>query len=214
MTAYEAISAQLQRGRAKKVQELVQMALDAGANPQDILNQGLLEGMSVIGEKFKNHEIFVPEVLVAARAMNAGVAVLKPHLMEEGAQSKGVAVIGTVKGDLHDIGKNLVRMMMEGKGLTVYDLGTDVSAEQYLEAAREHHANLICCSALLTTTMGEMKRVVELVNADEQMRAQVKIMIGGAPVTQEYCDEIGADYYTPDAATAAEVACKICSGEL
>ena len=165
--------------------------------------------MNVIGEKFKNNQVFVPEVLIAARAMNAGIGLLRPLLVSSGVQSKGTAVIGTVKGDQHDIGKNLVKMMMEGKGLQVIDLGVDVSAEKFYESAVEHHAQLVCCSALLTTTMGEMKRVVHLFQ-EKGMRDQVKIMIGGAPVTQNYCDTIGADCYTPDAASAAEAALGFC----
>lgn len=166
--------------------------------------------MSIVGEKFKNNEVFVPEVLVAARAMNAGIEILKPHLVSEGVESKGTAVIGTVKGDLHDIGKNLVKMMLEGKGLEVFDLGVDVDADTFVNAAKEHNAQIICCSALLTTTMGEMKNVVEKV-AEAGMQDKVKIMIGGAPITQSYCDSIGADYYTSDAASAADVALEICT---
>ena len=161
--------------------------------------------MSIVGDKFKANEIFVPEVLIAARAMNTGIELLRPHLVSEGVESKGVAVIGTVKGDLHDIGKNLVRMMIEGRGITVYDLGVDVSAEQFYEAAVKYNADLVCCSALLTTTMMEMKAVVNLFEEKGQ-RETVRIMIGGAPITQEFCDDIGADCYTPDAASAAEAA--------
>ncbi len=199
------ISTFLQQGRAPKVKELVQQALDEGVAPEIILEEGLLSGMGIIGEKFKNNEVFVPEVLVAARAMNAGVLVLKPHLMAAGVESKGVAVIGTVKGDMHDIGKNLVKMMLEGKGIQVIDLGVDVSAEKFLDAAIENQADIICCSALLTTTMGEMKNVVDMAK-ERGVRDQVKIMIGGAPVTQSFCDSIGADCYTSDAASASEAA--------
>ena len=209
MSVLEDISALLQRGRAPKVKEAVQQALDEGISAQEILEKGLLDGMGIIGEKFKKNEVFVPEVLVAARAMNAGVELLKPYLVEAGVESKGVAVIGTVKGDLHDIGKNLVKMMLEGKGLTVIDLGVDVSAEQFVNAAVENNAQLICCSARLTTTMGEMKNVVELAT-EKGIRDKVKIMIGGAPVTQSFCDSIGADCYTPDAASAADAALNYC----
>ena len=208
MSILEEMSTLLQQGRAPKVKELVNHALEQGLSPKDILEQGLLSGMTVIGEKFKNNEVFVPEVLIAARAMNAGVEILKPHLMEEGVENKRTAVLGTVKGDLHDIGKNLVKMMFEGKGLEVIDLGVDVSAEQFVSAAIEHNAQIIACSALLTTTMGEMKNVVEKAKADG-IREKVKIMVGGAPITQNYCDSIGADYYTPDAATASDVALEI-----
>ncbi len=204
------ISQQLQMGKAKIVKELVQAALDEHVSPKVILEEGLLHGMSVIGEKFKNNEVFVPEVLVAARAMNMGTALLKPYLAEEGVKARGTAVIGTVQGDLHDIGKNLVKLMLEGKGLEVVDLGVDVSAEQFVDAAIEHNAKIICCSALLTTTMGQMQSVVETAKA-KNVRDKVKIMVGGAPVTQSFCDSIGADCYTADAASAADAALAFCS---
>ena len=199
----------MQQGRAKNVVTLVQEALDEGIEANVILNDALLAGMAIIGDKFKQEEIFVPEVLVAARAMNKGVEVLKPYLQDSSNISKGTAVLGTVKGDLHDIGKNLVRIMMEGKGIDVIDLGTDISAETFIDEAKKNHADIICCSALLTTTMPEMKRVVDLVKAEN---LDVKVMIGGAPVNQEFCDEIGADYYTDDAASAADVAAFILEG--
>lgn len=199
----------MQQGRAKNVVTLVQEALDEGIAANVILNDALLSGMAVIGDKFKREEIFVPEVLVAARAMNKGVEVLKPYLQDSNNISKGIAVLGTVKGDLHDIGKNLVRIMMEGKGIDVIDLGTDISAEIFIDEAKKNHADIICCSALLTTTMPEMKRVVDLVKTEN---LDVKVMIGGAPVNQEFCDEIGADYYTDDAASAADVAVSILEG--
>ena len=210
MAILEEISSFLQQGRSPKVKELVQQALDEKIPAQDILEKGLLDGMSVVGEKFKNNEVFVPEVLVAARAMNAGVAILKPYLVESGVESKGTAVIGTVKGDLHDIGKNLVKMMLEGKGINVVDLGVDVSAEQFVQAAIDNKANIICCSSLLTTTMHEMKNVVEEAKR-RGIRDQVKIMVGGAPVTQSFCEAIGADCYTKDAASAAEAALHFCA---
>lgn len=199
----------MQQGRAKNVVTLVQEALDEGIESNVILNDALLAEMAIIGDKFKQEEIFVPEVLVAARAMNKGVEVLKPYLQDSSNISKGTAVLGTVKGDLHDIGKNLVRIMMEGKGIDVIDLGTDISAETFIDEAKKNHADIICCSALLTTTMPEMKRVVDLVKAEN---LDVKVMIGGAPVNQEFCDEIGADYYTDDAASAADVAASILEG--
>ena len=201
------ISTLLQQGRAPKVKEKVQEALDQGISAKDILAEGLLSGMSVIGEKFKNNEVYVPEVLIAARAMNAGVALLKPYLVDAGVEAKGTVVIGTVKGDLHDIGKNLVKMMMEGKGLNVVDLGVDVSAEQFVSAAKENNADIIACSALLTTTMTEMKNVVDAVKAES---LDVKVMVGGAPVTQNFCDSIGANSYTADAASAADAALALC----
>ena len=210
MAILEEISSFLQKGRAPKVKELVQQALDEGVPPQEILEKGLLDGMSIVGEKFKNNEVFVPEVLVAARAMNAGVAILKPYLVEAGVESKGTAVIGTVKGDLHDIGKNLVKMMLEGKGLEVIDLGTDVAPETFVQTAKEQNCQIICCSALLTTTMGVMGDVVKAAE-NAGIRDQVKIMVGGAPITQSFCDEIGADVYTSDAASAADAAIELCA---
>ena len=209
MSILNEISENLQKGKAKLVKELVQQAIDEGLNPSEILDQGLLAGMNVIGEKFKNNEVFVPEVLVAARAMNMGAQILKPLLAEAGAQASGKVCIGTVQGDLHDIGKNLVKMMMEGKGLEVVDLGTDVSPEAFVQTAIEQDCRIICCSALLTTTMGVMAKVVE--EAEKAgIRDKVKIMIGGAPVTEDFCREIGADAYTPDAASAAEKALAFC----
>ena len=202
------ISEALQKGRAKQIKVLVPQALEEGIPAKQILEEGLLAGMSVVGEKFKNNEVFVPEVLVAARAMNVGAELLKPELAEAGVSAKGKVCIGTVKGDLHDIGKNLVRMMMEGKGLEVIDLGVDVAPEAFVQAAMEHNANLIGCSALLTTTMPVMGEVVKAAEA-AGIRDKVKIMIGGAPVSQEFCDSIGADAYTPDAATAAIRACEL-----
>ncbi|HBR33270.1 MAG TPA: cobalamin-binding protein [Firmicutes bacterium] len=199
------ISGKLQIGKAEEVKNLVQEALDAGFKPIEVLEDGLLSGMNIIGEKFKNNEVYVPEVLIAARAMNFGMETLKPYLVEADVKEKGTAVLGTVKGDLHDIGKNMVRMMMEGKGIKVIDLGVDVPAEKFVAAANEHKADLICCSALLTTTMMEMKNVVAAVEK-EGLRARVKIMVGGAPVTQSFCDRIGADLYAGDATSAAEVA--------
>ena len=205
MELLELISERLQAGKAKEVKQLVQQAINEGIAAQDILEQGLLSGMSVIGEKFKKNEVFVPEVLVAARAMNRGAELLKPLLMQEGVQNVGRVCIGTVQGDLHDIGKNLVKMMMEGKGLEVIDLGTDVSAETFVKTAIEQNCQVICCSALLTTTMPVMGEVVKAAEA-AGIRDKVKIMVGGAPVDQRFCDHIGADAYTRDAASAADAA--------
>ena len=204
------ISLKLQAGKARDVKALVQQAIDEGIPAHEILEKGLVAGMNVIGEMFKNNEVFVPEVLVAARAMNMGASLLKPLLAAEGVKATGKVCIGTVKGDLHDIGKNLVKMMLEGKGLEVIDLGTDVAPETFINTARDEHCQLICCSALLTTTMGAMADVVEAAK-DAGIRDQVKIMVGGAPVTEAFCKQIGADAYTPDAATAAEVAVQLCS---
>ena len=210
MTDLNEISRALQAGKAKQVKLLVQQAIDEGLDAQSILEQGLLSGMAVIGEKFKNNEVFVPEVLVAARAMNQGAALLKPILAASGTKAAGRACIGTVRGDLHDIGKNLVRMMLESKGLEVIDLGTDVAPETFVRTAIDSDCQIICCSALLTTTMPAMREVVEATE-NAGIRERVKIMIGGAPVTQAYCDEIGADGYTPDAASAADLAASYCA---
>lgn len=198
----------LEAGKKKLVVQYVQQALEEGISAAEILTNGLLPGMDRIGVKFRANEIFVPEVLVAARAMNAGAALLKPLLAEEGSVSKGKMVLGTVNGDLHDIGKNLVKMMVEGKGLEVIDLGVNVTPEQFVQAAVDNDADIIACSALLTTTMPVMSEVVKAAEA-AGIRDRVKIMIGGAPITQEYCDSIGADYYTDDAASAAMCAAEI-----
>ena len=213
MQILEEISIYLQRGRAPKVKELVMQAIEEGVSAETILEEALLSSIGVVGEKFKRNEVFVPEVLVAARAMNAGVEVLRPYLVAEGVKNKGVAVIGTVKGDLHDIGKNIVKLMLEGKGIEVHDLGVDVTADTFVEKAIEFNADLICCSALLTTTMAEMKNVILKLDKDG-LRDKIKVMIGGAPITDEFCQSIGADYYTADAASAADVALKICKKEI
>lgn len=210
MADMEEISAFLQKGRAKEVKELVQQALDQGVPARTILEEGLMAGMTIIGGKFKRNEVYVPEVLVAARAMNAGTAILKPYLATAGVKATGKVVLGTVKGDLHDIGKNLVRMMMEGRGLEVIDLGVDVSAEKFVAAVQEHHPQILALSALLTTTMGEMKTIIEALTS-AGLRDQVKIMIGGAPITESFRDTIGADAYTSDAAAAGDRAIQLVS---
>jgi corrinoid protein of di/trimethylamine methyltransferase len=209
MAILDEISEQLQEGKAKVVKQLVAQAVEEGYSAKQILEEGLLYGMGIIGGKFKNNEVFVPEVLVAARAMNMGVEVLKPLLAEAGVQATGRIILGTVQGDLHDIGKNLVRLMMEGKGLEVIDLGTDVPPEMFIQAAIEHNSQIICCSALLTTTMGAIKDVITAMKA-AGIRDSVKIMIGGAPITQAFCDQIGADCYMPDATSAALAAVELC----
>ena len=205
----EEISTALQQGRVPVVKERIQAAVAEGLGAQAILQDGLLAGMGVIGEKFKANKVYIPEVMLAARAMNAGMELLKPLLSDGQAQSRGTVVLGTVKGDRHDVGKNLVKMMLEGKGLKVIDLGVDVPAAKYLASAEQHQADIIACSALLTTTMGEMRNVVNLLR-ESPMAGKVRVMIGGAPVSQRFCDEIGADSYTPDAATCAEVALGFC----
>lgn len=205
MTIIEEICEYLQKGRAKNVKALVQQALDEGLDAKTILDEGLLSGMMTIGGKFKRNEVFVPEVLVAARAMNAGMAILEPKLVEIGNEPVGKAVIGTVKGDLHDIGKNLVAMMLKGAGFEVCDLGVDVEPEVYIEKAEEIGADIIGMSALLTTTMPNMKDLIDLLQ-EKGLRDKYIVMIGGAPVNETFAQEIGADYYTPDAASAAETA--------
>ncbi|MBQ8884750.1 MAG: corrinoid protein [Clostridia bacterium] len=205
MTRFEEVSALLQRGKAKDLVALVSQSLEEGVSAKDLLTEGLIVGMGVVGEKFKNNEVFVPEVLIAARAMNAVLAVLKPALAQAGVEPVGTAVICTVKGDLHDIGKNLVKMMIEGTGLRVVDLGVDCSKEKIVEAVKENGADIVCLSSLLTTTMMYQKEVIDALK-EAGLRDKVKVMVGGAPVTQEFADEIGADAYTPDAATCAEKA--------
>ncbi|MBQ8497888.1 MAG: corrinoid protein [Clostridia bacterium] len=204
-TILQEISEKIQKGKTKDIKALVPKALEEGIPASDILSDGLLAGMNTVGVKFKNNEVFVPEVLIAARAMKAGTEILKPHLVSADTSAKGKVILGTVRGDFHDIGKNLVKMMMEGHGLEVIDLGVDVSPEAFVAAAKEHNADIIACSALLTTTMEEMRNVVTLCET-EGIRDHVKIMIGGAPITDAYRAEIGADAYTSDAASAAEKA--------
>ena len=202
------ISLFIQKGNDKEVCELIDKALNEGVSAEVILNDGLLMGLNVIGEKFKKNEVYVPDVLIAARAMNMGTQILKPLLVDEGMESVGKVCIGTVQGDLHDIGKNLVKMMLEGKGLEVIDLGTDVSPEAFVQAAIDNNCQIICCSALLTTTMDVMADVVKAAEA-AGIRDKVKIMVGGAPITDEFCQRIGADKYTSDAASAAEAAVEL-----
>ena len=209
MSILNEISTNVQIGKSKAVKELVQQAVDQGLPAADILNEGLLAAMSIVGEKFKNNEIYVPEVLVSARAMNMGTQILKPYLASSGVTANGKVCIGTVQGDLHDIGKNLVKMMMEGKGLEVIDLGTDVAPETFVKTAIDENCQVICCSALLTTTMSVMEDVVKAAEA-AGIRDKVKIMIGGAPVSEEFRAKINADCYTPDAASAADAAAKFC----
>ena len=205
MSKIEEIASAVERGKSKLVPGLVEEAIAEGIEPIEILNKGMIDAMSVVGEKFKNNEIFVPEMLVAARAMKKGVEVLKPHLGGDVDVSIGKAVIGTVQGDLHDIGKNLVCLMVESAGFEVLDLGVDVPAERFVEAASDPAVKIVGVSALLTTTMPSMKQTVEALNACPA-RGNFKVMVGGAPITQEFADEIGADAYTADAATAASVA--------
>ncbi len=205
MNRFDEISALLQKGRPRELSALVQEELADGTAANDILTKALIPGMSAVGERFKKNEIFVSEVLITARAMNAALNILKPVLAQAGVESIGKAVICTVKGDLHDIGKNLVKMMIEGTGISVIDLGIDCPPERVVEAVKEYKPDIVCLSALLTTTMVNQKATIDALK-EAGLRDQVKVMVGGAPVTQAFADEIGADAYTPDAATAAEVA--------
>ena len=205
MSDFSELTEALIKGDEAKVVELTRKAMDAGSPPGDILKKGLIVGMDVVGEKMENEEMFIPEVLMSAKAMSAAVEMLKPHLSAEDAASKGVVVIGTVKGDLHDIGKNLVAMMLESAGLEVYNIGVDIAPDQFVNAVQEKKANLLCLSALLTTTMPMMKSTVEAL-VEGGVRDSVKVLVGGAPVTQGFADDIGADGYAPDAGSAAKLA--------
>ncbi len=200
----------VEKGKRNDAKALTQTLLDEGMKPLDIVEQGLVPGMSAIGEKFKNNEVFVPEMLIAARAMKECMTLLEPLLSAAGIKPKFTAVIGTVQGDLHDIGKNLVAMMLKGANFGIVDIGTNVPPEKFVAAAREHSAQLVCLSALLTTTMPAMRDAVAAVRAAGL--DGVKILIGGAPVTQEFCDEIGADGYSPDAASAVDKAIAVLEG--
>ena len=207
MADFQAMADALIKGQAPTVKELVQHAVDEGVSAGDILQNGLISGMSVIGERFKKNEVYVPEVLIAARAMHAGMDVIKPLLSESGVEPKGIFAIGTVKGDLHDIGKNLVMMMMEGAGYEIVDLGVDVTPEKFVEAAKDG-AHLIGMSALLTTTMPAMKTTIDALTA-AGVRDSVKIMVGGAPLNQHLADEWGAHGYGENAMEAARVALRL-----
>ena len=199
------LAKELFAGNAKGVAELTNKALAEGLKPSEILNNGLIKGMNEVGVKFKANEIYVPEVLIAARAMKASMAILKPKLVESGVEPVAKMIIGTVKGDLHDIGKNLVAMMMEGAGFEIIDLGIDVPADKFIQAIKDHKPQIVGMSALLTTTMVQIRENVKAFN-DAGVRKDVKVMIGGAPVTQKFTDEVGADGYSPDAASAVDKA--------
>ncbi len=208
MVDVKEISEALQKGEADKVGELVSSSLAEGLSPKEILDNGLIAGMNVIGIRFKKNEIYVPEVLLAARAMYAGMDILKPILVKTGVKNIGKVIIGTIEGDLHDIGKNLVKMMLEGAGFEVIDLGVNVSAEKFVSAVKEHNPDILGMSALLTTTMLNMAEVIKALQS-VNLRDKVKIMIGGAPITKEYAKQIGADECSPDAASAVEDAKKL-----
>ena len=205
MADFQELADSVYAGKKDKVEEIVKQALDEGHTANEILEQGLIQGMNRVGVDFKSNKIYVPEVLIAARAMKSGMAILRPKIVEEKIEPKGRVAIGTVKGDLHDIGKNLVGMMLEGAGYEVIDLGVDVAPEKFIQANKEQDADLIGMSSLLTTTMLSMRDTIQ---AFEQagIREGMKVMVGGAPVTQKWCDEIGADGYAPDAASAVELA--------
>lgn len=199
----KALAQAILEGKRNEAVDLTQKLVNAGVTPKQILDEGLIAGMSVAGEKFKNGEYFVPEILVAARAMKAAMEILRPLLVATDVQPIGTMVIGTVRGDLHDIGKNLVAMMVEGAGFKVVDLGVDVTADKFIAAAKEHNAQIVGMSALLTTTMTYIPEVIKAFDA-EGLRPKIKLIVGGAPVTQEWANQIGADAYAPDAATAVD----------
>lgn len=199
------IASAVENGKAKEVKVLVPQAIEEGCTAQEILDDGLLSGMGVIGDRFTRNEAFVPEVLVSARAMNKGVELIKPLLAAEGSVSLGKACIGTVEGDLHDIGKNIVKLMLESRNIEVTDLGTDVPAERFVEAVKNEGCEIVCCSALLTTTMPMMADVVNALK-EAKLRESVKVFVGGAPVNSDFCRQIGADVYTEDGAAAAKEA--------
>jgi len=205
MADLEALGEAVINGDRDEAARLAQEAVDEGVDPESIVNDGLIVGMNEVGRRFKANEFYVPEVLIAARAMHAGMDIVKPLLAESGVEPQGRVLIGTAQGDLHDIGKNLVAMMLEGGGYEVIDIGVDVSADQFVEAINEHSPDAVAISALLTTTMPSMKDTIDALDV-AGIRDQIKVMIGGAPVTQDYANEIGADGYAPDAASAVDLA--------
>ena len=208
MSVYDELSELIQKGKVKETGPAVQAALDSGVDAQSILDQGLLVGMAILGEKFKNGEVFVPEVMIAAKALNEGTAILKPILVANDVKPVGKVVILTVEGDLHDIGKNLVKLMMEGVGFESLDLGADVSAEKVINAVKDFQPDIVAMSAMLTTTMAQHKVTIDALEA-AGLRDKVKIMVGGTPMTEKFAKEIGADAYTIDAASAADAAVKL-----
>ncbi|HID57270.1 TPA: cobalamin-binding protein [Candidatus Poribacteria bacterium] len=205
MADLNALAEAIINGKKEDAEQITKQALDEGLSPAEVLNEGLIKGMSVVGEKFKNNEFYVPEVLIAARAMKSAMEILRPLLTESGVEPVGKVAIGTVKGDLHDIGKNLVAMMLEGGGFQVIDLGIDVGPEKFIQVVADHEVDIVAMSALLTTTMPSMKVTIDALK-EAGLRDKVKILIGGAPVTQAYADEIGADGYARDAASAVDKA--------
>jgi 5-methyltetrahydrofolate--homocysteine methyltransferase len=205
MAKYQDLADAIIVGDNVKSKDITQSLVDSGVSAVDVLNEGLVPGMDVVGTKFKANEMYIPEVLIAARAMHAAMDIIKPMLAESGAEMKGTIVIGTVQGDLHDIGKNLVGMMLEGGGFSVVDVGVDVTADKFVEEVKNSKAKIVGLSALLTTTMPVMKDVVSALNADSATSG-VKVIVGGAPLTQEYADSIGAAGYAPDASSAVDLA--------
>lgn len=202
------ISLFIQQGSAKNVRELIQKALDEGISAKDIMEKGLLDGMSILGDKFRKNEVYVPEVLISSRAMNIGIEMLKPHLKGSGESFREKVIIGTVKGDLHDIGKNIVKIMLESKGFDVVDLGVDVKVDEFIDTAIEQNIKIVCASALLTTTMVAIRDIISY--AEERgVRDRIKLIIGGAPITQKFCDMVGADAYGTDAETTAKLAVEL-----
>jgi 5-methyltetrahydrofolate--homocysteine methyltransferase len=208
MADYEALAGAIIECNAAKAAELTQKLVDEGVKPSEIINMGLIGGMNVVGDRFKKGDMYVPEVMMAAKAMHAGMNIVKPLLLEGESSSTGKVIVGTVSGDLHDIGKNLVGMMMESGGMEVVDLGVDVTPEKFAAAVREHKPQVVGLSALLTTTMLAMKDTIEVLK-EEGLRDSVKVIVGGAPVTQDFADEIGADGWAPDAASAKDLAQKL-----
>ena len=212
MSKIQEVAQAVENGKVKLIQGLVQEALDEGCDPSAILNEGMIGAMNIVGDKFQKNEIFVPEMLVAAKTMKKGVDVLRPHLAGDAVGANGKYIIGTVAGDLHDIGKNLVALMIESAGFEVIDLGVDVPAEKFVEAIKANpDCKVVGASALLTTTLDSLRNTVQTM-IDAGCKDQVKIMVGGAPITQAFADEIGADAYTPDAGAAAVKAAELVKG--
>jgi len=205
---YEEISQSVIGGQLDRVKQLTQQAIDAGNEPVEIINQGLIPGMNVVGVRFKGGQMYVPEVLMSARAMHGGMDLVKPLILSADIPSAGKVVLGTVKGDLHDIGKNLVGMLLESAGFTIINVGVDAGPEKFLAAVKEHSPNIIAMSALLTTTMLSMKDTIELLK-EEGLRDKVSVIIGGAPISQDFADEIGADGFAPDAGSATDLCKKL-----
>ena len=210
MASFEDLSKQVITGNQVKVKEVTQALIDEGSVPLDIINLGLIAGMNIVGSRFKNGEMFVPEVLMAAKSMSAGIEIVKPLIADKDMPSIGKVLLGTVKGDLHDIGKNLVGMMLESGGFTVINMGIDISPEQFIKAVKEHNPDILAMSALLTTTMLHMKDTIELLK-EEGLHNKVKVIVGGAPISQDFADEVGADGFAPDAASAVDLCKKLLS---